>query len=487
MRRRLHHARLALADALLVFWALIYWNARKTRFRQRGGRCPCQSPSDSGRGGETRCEAAQTLHAPGRFRVACPLLARTPGGWMCSADTARVRPFWGRAAGLLATLALAGWLGLSAAAWGATLALGWRGASPLDFAWPGRWETLRATQADHFRRQALAAFARDDFAPALLALATAYTKHPQLDDGLLLATLHARAGSHASGDRLFEDLLARFPAQRARILWALHDSLLVAGRADTLAALALNELARDTTARPEWRRALVFAAGRVQSPAALARRLDAGPAELRALAGAAGLRREGRDDEAAARLRAFTPQAADEAALLVGLWLDWGQPDEAAAAFQRHRARLDPFDVELLAYAINLAGARPAATAGYRDRALAYPLTPARLDALCARLVAAPDAALAAAFGRKILESSAPAPEALAAGWLAATLHGDTPAATVFASRLAAATGFTPPPLPAEWDLPTLGRVTLALPLPRHTVRALATRVPPSAVANAAR
>lgn len=48
-----------IGDALRMFWALAYWNTRKALFRRgsRAGSAPCQHPSDSGRAGETACEA----------------------------------------------------------------------------------------------------------------------------------------------------------------------------------------------------------------------------------------------------------------------------------------------------------------------------------------------------------------------------------------------------------------------------------------------
>ena len=49
-----------LGDFFRVWWALFYWNTRKTWFRLRGAHrddCPCQTYSDSGHAMDSRCEA----------------------------------------------------------------------------------------------------------------------------------------------------------------------------------------------------------------------------------------------------------------------------------------------------------------------------------------------------------------------------------------------------------------------------------------------
>ena len=70
-----------IADFFRLAWGLLYWNYRKSWFRLRRGRarCPCQSPSDSGRALETVCEASLSWHKHANFRRVCPLLVDTPG------------------------------------------------------------------------------------------------------------------------------------------------------------------------------------------------------------------------------------------------------------------------------------------------------------------------------------------------------------------------------------------------------------------------
>jgi len=101
LRLRLHRRTVIgwTADFFRLAWSLLYWNARKSCFRLRGGarRAPRQHPRDSGRALETQCEACLHWDRPARFARVCPLLVATPVGLRCSARAVDVRPFWGRA------------------------------------------------------------------------------------------------------------------------------------------------------------------------------------------------------------------------------------------------------------------------------------------------------------------------------------------------------------------------------------------------------
>ena len=74
-----------LADFFRLLGGLFYWNARKTVFHWRGGRCPCQNPSDSGRALETTCDACLHWHQPAPPSGACVrCFVTTPNG-LCAA------------------------------------------------------------------------------------------------------------------------------------------------------------------------------------------------------------------------------------------------------------------------------------------------------------------------------------------------------------------------------------------------------------------
>lgn len=104
-----------LTDALLL-------NVRKDRWIRSAGRtrCPCQHPSDSGRAGETQCEAVISWRTPERFRFLCPNLQRYGREWRCGVDRAAIRPYWARALLIWFVLLLIAWVPAATALWLAT-------------------------------------------------------------------------------------------------------------------------------------------------------------------------------------------------------------------------------------------------------------------------------------------------------------------------------------------------------------------------------
>ena len=56
-------------DAVYLAMSFVVWNWRKSRYQRSNCtiRCPCQSLSDSGRVGESRCEASYYLKDPRRL------------------------------------------------------------------------------------------------------------------------------------------------------------------------------------------------------------------------------------------------------------------------------------------------------------------------------------------------------------------------------------------------------------------------------------
>jgi len=250
-----------LSDAFQLAWGLFYWNLRKTWFRLRHGHvpCPCQSPSDSGRAMETRCEPSLTLQRPARFRHVCPLLRPdAEGRWRCSVDTPDVRPFWGRALVLIG-LALVCIYGVGTlGAWGL---LRWRG-YPLSYfavAWPPAWTQFHLAQSRFFVAKANRALARNDIEEALMSLSVAYQKDPQnYPLGRLFARL-AQAGQPALADRVYSQLAHDHPAQRAETYAAWYEALLWRADFKSITALAKEALALDPNRGSAWLNALIFA------------------------------------------------------------------------------------------------------------------------------------------------------------------------------------------------------------------------------------
>lgn len=264
-----------LHDTFRLGWGALYWNTRKTWFAARGrrGRCPCQVGSDSGRGGETGCEAVLGYRSPARFRALCPLLAqRANGDWVCSVDTAAVRPFWSRvAAGLgVASLVLA-----LTAILGAYLLLRGIGyeVSFTQVAWPPAWHQFRQVQSAFYLDRARAARAEGHMEETLLSLSNAYELNPaDHRTGLLLAQLW-QAGQPLLSDQLYARLFREHPAHRAEIAPAWYRALLARGDFNAIQRLAGERLLSSGPAPAAWLQAILFASRQTGEAAPLARLL----------------------------------------------------------------------------------------------------------------------------------------------------------------------------------------------------------------------
>ncbi|MBS0663412.1 MAG: hypothetical protein JSR48_09105 [Verrucomicrobia bacterium] len=249
-----------LADFFRLAWGLLYWNSRKSWFRLRRGRtaCPCQSPSDSGRALETQCEAMVTWQKPERFRRVCPLLVHTPQGWRCSADTADVRPFWGRALGYYGGTILGTYLALALAVFIFLRAVGYP-VSIFQVAWPGSWHRVGQARGWYFTERARQAFAANRTAEAVLYLSNAYEFDPSnYAAGLTLAKV-LQSGQPIASNRIYERLYREHRPQQEATAEDWFRALLARGDFPGICALAKDRLLHDTPTASAWMRALVFA------------------------------------------------------------------------------------------------------------------------------------------------------------------------------------------------------------------------------------
>lgn len=255
-----------------LLWAAFYWNARKTVFRLRGsrGQAPCQAPSDSGRAGETRCDASLPWHQPHRFRRVCPLLKRQPNGeWSCSVHAAEVRPFWGRAAAIGCVLAVAGFLITSAALYGTLRTIGYE-VSYRAVAWPPAWHEITLARSDFFYRKALAAQIDGKPGEALLALSVAYELNPaNHTSGRLLAALCQISHPHQS-NQVYQRLLHDHPPLRDEIAHDWFRALLARQDYPGIQRLAAERLLHNQTFSDPWLQALLFASRQTQDSEFLA-------------------------------------------------------------------------------------------------------------------------------------------------------------------------------------------------------------------------
>jgi len=266
-----------LGDFFRFWWALGYWNLRKTWFRLRGAvplDCPCHNPSDSGLPRQTRCEAVASWHSPARFRRVCPLLVPTPEGFRCSVTAAEVRPFWGRAVGFAGAALLVIYLGLAGVAFFGLKRIGYE-VGLTSVLWPGQWSEIRTAQERLYARRAQQALAAGDFPAAVLALETVTSINPgNQAASLALANLWQISGRASLADGIYQRLMLDFPAQRIEFARLWYRALLARADYTRIKQLAPVLLREDPASRAAWLHALVFATRRSGDPAPLQALLD---------------------------------------------------------------------------------------------------------------------------------------------------------------------------------------------------------------------
>ena len=207
-----------LADVFRICWGFCYWNTRKSLYRSGRGSsvCPCQNPSDSGRAGETGCDASLHYAKQSRFRVVCPLLKPDASGELkCSVNAAEVRPFWGRAFFFIFTCIALLLSGSIFGTYGVMRAIGYP-VTVRMVAWPPDWVRINDARSAYFLEQAEDSYQRGDLNGAVMALSLAYEYDPaNYDAGLSLAKLWQASRPDVS-NHLYEQLMTDHPEQRAR-------------------------------------------------------------------------------------------------------------------------------------------------------------------------------------------------------------------------------------------------------------------------------
>ena len=223
------------------------------------GRCPCQHPSDSGKAGETGCDACLDWNKPRRFRWVCPLLIPGEHGWHCSADAAQVRPFWFRAAMIFAGGVLALHVAVTGAVWMAFRGTGVDEIRWIDVGWPGRWEEIPKARARFFSVRVAKLLQETDLVGTELSLRSALTLEPNnYEAALFLGHLKQYQQNYANSDAVFRRLWDQFPDRRQQTALAWHDALLIRQRYPELAELCLRMAAIPSAESPAWLKTLLF-------------------------------------------------------------------------------------------------------------------------------------------------------------------------------------------------------------------------------------
>jgi tetratricopeptide (TPR) repeat protein len=422
-----------LADFFRFFWGLFYWNTRKTLFRWRGGHCPCQNPSDSGRALETTCDACLHWHQPARFRRVCPLLVITPNGLRCSVNTKDVRPFWGRAVGFYS-----GTLGASclAAVLGVFVLL--RGIGyPVRFvavAWPPAWSEIRIARGEYFFQKARRALAANRPKEAGLALRNAYECNPHdYRAGLMLAKLF-QVGQPAQADFVYAHLLHDDIAQSALIAEQWYRGLLAHGDFQEIAQVVPVLLVHDAAHAQVWMHAMFFATRCLGDTRPLLQMLaqdyPLAPG-LRHLVEIELLIETGRTNEAHEALRALHVDRSYIAYYQASELTALGFPDEALAAINNNAGFLPSQDVSALRLDAFGAEGWMSLVRNEVELVLSAPSSTASVELLCAHFIRHPDpksfAELFEKLRREPLPQTTATYEATVALFCAAGVNGDGP------------------------------------------------------------
>ncbi len=488
-----------ITDAFRLGWGALYWNLRKTIYVLRGHRqsCPCQIASDSGRAYETGCEAVLGYRSPARFRRLCPLLTtRSDGNWVCSVNSASVRPFWGRAAAFLGASGLLLFTMLAVLGFGLLRVIGY----DIHFRqviWPPAWSEFPIVQAEFYQKRAQAANARGRPADSLLLLSTAYELNPRnYAAGIQLAQLR-QVTQPALSDQTYARLLADHPALREDTAQAWFRALLAQGDFKTIQRVAGERLLHSGTApSPAWLQAYLHATRQLGAPAAL----DALLAEAELPAALIGPLKWERDLyrlDRASRLAALADATQRERdAFLCYHWSRYLLQEDGAAglvitALKRPDSPLGTREkVALQLAALALTGQTIERTR-LVTRLLEQPTQPAVCELLSSHLTAYPDPELFSLYIEKLTREPLPPGEArypqLLALYAAAGSHRDAARLTIIADWISVATGreyrllpviqasFMRPP--AETRLDAI--LPLLQPMPLETSYALYSRFSP--------
>lgn len=491
-----------IGDFFRFWWALFYWNTRKTWFRMRGAHrddCPCQTYSDSGHALDSRCDAVLGWTQPTRFRRVCPLLVQTPHGWRCGVNAESVRPFWGRAllygSVLGVVLYVVGTLGLYTVLRAARYET-----SYLSVFWPPRWGELRDSQEKLYVTRAQEAIRAGNYQAAILSLERVTQLNPRnYPAGLALAGLSQVAAQPYVSDHIYERLMRDVPEQRRQTAQIWFRSLLARAAYPQLMDLATRMLSEDPAERSAWLNALLFSARRTGNHAYLGTVLSEHPhlpEWCTELIGLEQLLLQGHLDRALPRLTRVhrQPAAGYIPYYQIDRLLRYGEPDQANDLLRAYGSQLQPDEAAFLRLRIYEAKEWSSLAGPELDALLRYEMAPRIIAQFCAYLITRPDPALFIRFHDRLAAANLPVSAETVplhqAVYLAATLAGDTARAEKIAAQINQYTASDARVLRALGQLlkapgldPRLPRIMPLVPLPTEVVYAILDRIPPASAA----
>lgn len=447
------------ADFLRFWWALAYWNARKTWFRLNGAHrdsCPCQAFSDSGLALDSRCEAVAGWQQPRRFRKVCPLLVETKDGWRCSVDAERVRPFWGRALVFGGGALLAIYLAASVVLYATMRVTGYQ-VSYRTMVLPWHWSQLRNSQEQLHAMRAQEALAAGNYPAAILSLQTVCQLNPQnYPAAITLASLLQIAGQPSVAEHIYERLMQDIPEQRPATAQIWFRVLLARADYAQIISLATAMLSEDSGHREAWLHALVFAARQANDEEALGKLLS----------GEQGLPDwcvEVARTEQLIMLRhvdAALPRLTRRFPLTAGNYLPYyqvdrlirlGQPDQATRLLDNYGNRLPADEATLLRLRAFQAKGWTSLAESESENLLQYPLSPRLVALLGAFLIEHRASELLPRYLERFLQAAPPlTTESLPlyqASYLVAEIGGETALAQQVLTRVNAFTRSDAKPL----------------------------------------
>jgi hypothetical protein len=405
-----------IGDFFRFWWALFYWNTRKTWFRLRGAHrddCPCQNYSDSGHALDSRCEAVVQWTKPARFRRVCPLLTETPQGWRCGVSAESVRPFWGRAV-LYATGSLLVFYLAGAGVFYGILRAAKYDTSYLALVWPPRWGELRRAQERLYAARAQQAFIAGSYQEAMLSLEMVTQLNPRnYAAGLALASLTQVAGQPEVAEHIYERLMHDVPEQRLPTAQIWFRTLLAGAAYSRIKPLATAMLSEDPAQRGAWLNALLFSARQTRDSVLLGQVLQENPHLpdwCTELIGIEQLLLQGHLDLALPRLtRVYRQPAASYIPYYqIDRLLLHGRPDQAGTLVNAYGNRLQPDEAAFLRVRIYQAKGSSNLVASEYENLLNYPMAPRVAAQFCAYLINHPDPRLLAGYFDKFVSEGPP-------------------------------------------------------------------------------